>query len=82
MALTREEILAQVNKIFIEVLDNEEIVVNYDTTAKDIEEWDSLNHIQLVVAMEKHFKIRFASREIQSWNNTGDLINAIASKIT
>eukprot|EP01037_Dinobryon_pediforme_P008328 gene8328-8414_t len=63
------ELLKQVNDIFIDTLDNEDIVLTYDTTANDVEDWDSLNHIQLVVAIEKHFKIRFTSHEIQSWKN-------------
>lgn len=75
------DILKQVNDIFIDVLDNEAIVLTNETTAGDIDEWDSLSHIQLVVAIEKHFKIRFASKEIQSWNNVGEMVNSIAGKI-
>ena len=58
--MERSEILQQVNEIFIDTLDNEDIVLTDDTTANNIEEWDSLNHIQLVVAVEKIFKIRFS----------------------
>jgi acyl carrier protein len=74
------DILKQVNAIFIDILDNGQIVLKPDTTADDIEEWDSLTHIQLVVAVEKHFKIRFTSKEIQSWKNIGEMINCIVSK--
>jgi len=75
-----DQILKEVNDIFIDVLDNEDIVLTRETTAKDIEEWDSLNHIQLVVAIEKHFKQRFTSSAIQSWKNVGEMCNAIADK--
>ena len=78
--MEKSQILAEVQAIFREVLDNEEIVLANETTADDIEEWDSLTHIQLIVAIEKHFKIRFTSREILSWQNVGQLIDSIAAK--
>lgn len=75
------EILKQVNTIFIDVLDEENIRIDRTTTANDIDEWDSLTHIQLVVAIEKQFKIRFTSREIQSWKNVGEMIDCIETKV-
>lgn len=78
--MEKSQILDEVQAIFREVLDNEEIVLASETTADDIEEWDSLTHIQLIVAIEKHFKIRFTSREILSWQNVGQLIDSIANK--
>ena len=57
--MNKEEILKIVNEVFVDVLDNPNIVIDLNTTANDVEDWDSLNHIQLVVAIEKHFKIRF-----------------------
>jgi len=78
--MEKKEILNQVQEIFRIVLDNDEIVLEDNTTADDIEEWDSLTHIQLVVAIEKHFKIKFTSREILSWQNVGQMIDCIAGK--
>ena len=78
--INRDEILKQVNEIFIDTLDNTAISLNDETTANDVEDWDSLTHIQLVVAIEKHFKIRFTAKEIQSWKNVGEMINSIQSK--
>ena len=78
--MTKEDILQQVNEVFIDVLDNEDIKLINDTTAEDIEEWDSLSHIQLVVSIEKRFKIRFTSSEIQSWKNVGEMIDCIQVK--
>lgn len=78
--MEKNEILAEVQDIFRDVLDNEDIVLKADTVADDVEEWDSLTHIQLVVAVEKHFKIKFTSKEILSWKNVGEMIDCIATK--
>ncbi|WP_428069184.1 acyl carrier protein [Chryseobacterium gambrini] len=78
--MDRNYILTKLTPIFREQLDNEEIELNDETTASDIEEWDSLSHIQLIVAIEKAFGIRFTSSEIQSWNNVGEMIDSIISK--
>lgn len=75
-----EFVLAKVQTIVKDILDNEDIIVSRDTVASDIDEWDSLAHIQLVVAMETEFGVRFTSREIQTWKNVGEIIDCIVSK--
>ncbi len=75
------EVLSEVNKIFIDVLDNEKIVLTKETVADDIKEWDSLNHIQLIIAIEKHYKIRFSSVEIQRWRNVGEMCDGVIQKL-
>ena len=80
--MERADILNKLNEIFIEVLDNDEIKLTPETTAADVEDWDSLNHIQLVVAIEKQFKLRFNSGEIQSWKNVGEMIDSVQKKIS
>jgi acyl carrier protein len=79
--MDRAEILKKVNEVFVETLDNGNIVLTEATTANDVAEWDSLNHIQLVVEVEKAFGIRFSSREIQTWKNIGEMIDSISAKI-
>jgi acyl carrier protein len=79
--MDKSEILEKVNAIFVDVLNNEGLVLTYETTAVDVEDWDSLNNIHLLVAIEKHFNMRFTSREIQKWNNVGEMVNAISAKL-
>lgn len=80
--MEKSEILNQMQRIFIDVLDNNEIVLTEDTTADDVEEWDSLSHIQLVVGIENHFKIKFTSKEIMECANVGDMADCINRKIS
>ena len=79
--MVQTEILAKVQDIFRDVLDNEDIVLTPQTTADDVEDWDSLSHIQLIVAIEKAFKIKFTSKEILSWSNVSEMTESIASKL-
>ena len=74
------EILTKVQDIFRDLLDNESIVLTSETTADDVDGWDSLVHIQLIVAIEKYFKIKFTSREILTWKNVGEMIDCISLK--
>lgn len=78
--MEKNEILAKVQTIFRDVLDNEEIVLTDETTANDIEEWDSLSHIQLIVAIEKAFGVKFTSLEIMKWKNVGEMLDSIVAK--
>lgn len=78
--MEKNEVLMKVQEIFRDVLDNEEIVLVNETTADDIEEWDSLSHVQLVVAVEKAFKVKFSSKEILSWKNVGEMVDSIVAK--
>jgi acyl carrier protein len=78
--MNKEEALKIINDVFIDVLDNKNIIINLNTTANDVEDWDSLNHIQLVVAIEKRFNIRFKSSEIRNWNNVDEMIESILTK--
>jgi acyl carrier protein len=76
----RSLILSHVNVVFKDVFGKVPVVLTEETTANDIEDWDSLSHIQLVVGLEKLFKIRFTAKEIKSWRNVGELISCIQGK--
>ncbi|TVZ55441.1 acyl carrier protein [Lutibacter sp. Hel_I_33_5] len=79
--MKNQKILIQIQEIFRDQLDNDSIVLTGATTVNDVDDWDSLTHIMLVVAVEKHFKIRFASNEILSWKNISEMISCILKKL-
>ncbi|MDR3377894.1 MAG: acyl carrier protein [Verrucomicrobiae bacterium] len=81
MSQTREQVLTEVNRIMCGVFNNPSIQLKYETTAQDVEGWDSLNHIELVLAVEKHFKIRFNFAELQKFKNIGELCDNVAVKL-
>lgn len=78
--MERQDIFEKLNEIFIDILDLDEVELTDDTSADDIEEWDSLSHIQLIVAVEKAFGVKFTSKEIMKWNNVGEMVDTIISK--
>ena len=65
--MTREELLTTVAGILRDIFDDDELEVTESTCSDDVEDWDSLSHIQLIVAIEKAFHIKFTSKEILSW---------------
>ncbi len=79
--MNRNRILLSIQDIFCDILDDEDIVLTNETSANDIEEWDSLSHVQLIVAIEHEFGVRFSSEEIPSWKNVGDIISSVFSKL-
>ncbi len=79
--MQKEEILKGVQDIFIDVLEDDDIVLNYNTTADDIEDWDSLNNILLIVEIEKKLKLKFKLEEIHSFKNIGEMCNYIFNKV-
>ena len=80
MNITKEDALKKVEDVFRQVFDDDELVITMDTKSADIEDWDSLAHIQLVVGIEKSFSIKFTSKEIHSWQTVGKMIDTILDK--
>jgi len=78
--MQQTDVLNTLNAIWRDELDNDDINLTPETTAKDVKGWDSLTNIQLIVATEKKFKVRFAASEIMGFSNVGDLVNAIIKK--
>ena len=79
--MSREELYERLNEVFQDVFDDEDITVNDATTANDIEDWDSLEHINLVVAVEKKFGIKFNMGEVNNFKNVGEMVDIILSRI-
>jgi acyl carrier protein len=79
--MDNKKTLKQVEEIFRDQLDDESIKLTTETTTEDVDDWDSLTHIMLVVAIEKHFKIKFTSNEVLSWKNIGKMIECIQIKL-
>ena len=75
--MNRIQILKEINNIFIDIIEDKGVVISESTTAEDIDEWDSLTHIQVVIEIEKKFNKKFTSAEILSWKSIGDMINGI-----
>jgi len=75
------DLLAELTEIFREVFDDDSITLTRQTTANDIDGWDSLSHMNLVMAVEVRFKIRFALGELPSLRNVGDLLDLVAKKV-
>lgn len=79
--MNTEEIYQQLNEIFKENLDLDEVNLTASTTADDIDGWDSLAHIGLISAIEQQFGIRFAMKEIVGLHNVGEMVDLILSKL-
>ena len=78
--MSREKIFEKLNEIFRDVFDDEEITVNDTTTADDIEDWDSLEHINLIVAVENAFRMKFNMGEVNTMKNVGEMADIIADR--
>jgi acyl carrier protein len=79
--VSEDAIMEALTEIFREVFDDETITLTMDTTADDIERWDSFNHINILVASEGRFSIKFKTAEIEELRNVGEFVYLIAKKL-
>lgn len=79
---TYSSVLSELTSIFEDVMDLDDAELNDDTTADDIEEWDSLSHVRLIVAVERKYSIKFTNAEIESLKRLKDIIDLITAKIS
>jgi acyl carrier protein len=79
--MTREELFDGVQNIFRDIFDEDDMVIEDKTSSDDIEDWDSLNHINLVSAIEKEFEIRFALGELMALKDVGAMIDLMIEKL-
>ena len=76
-----DDILEQLQPIFQDILDQPDLVITRESNATNVEDWDSLAHINLVTTIEKHFKIKFALGELQELKNVGEMCDLIRIKL-
>lgn len=79
--MSREEIFDKVQDIFRDVFDDEELVISDSTNSDEIEDWDSLEHISLIVSMEKEFSMKFDIKEVNALKDVGEMIDLIKRKM-
>jgi acyl carrier protein len=79
--MTNDEILKQLTELFREILDQPDLVLSRETTAKEVSGWDSVTHINVIVGAEMRFRIKFRTAELDDMGNIGDLVDLIAGKV-
>lgn len=77
--MTREDVFKTLNEVFQDVFDDETITVNDSTTSEDVEEWDSLEHINLIAAVEQEFGMKFTMGQVVTMKNVGEMADIIMS---
>lgn len=81
--MTEDEVWQRLTSVFQDVFEDDEITLSPETTAEDIEDWDSLTNIQLLIAIEKAFSgLEFSTGEVANLQNVGDLVSAITKRVT
>ena len=80
--MTTEQIYAKLTSIFREVFDNDDIVLTAQTTAADIDDWDSVNHIRLMISIEAEFRIKFTVDEIAEAADVGEFVSLIRGRLS
>ena len=79
--MKKEEIYERLTNVFRNVFDDESLEINENTTSSDIEDWDSLEHINLIVAVEQEFGIKFNMGEVTTMKNVGEMAKIIESRM-
>jgi acyl carrier protein len=75
------QIYQRLSGIFGDVFDDDSVALNAETTADDVDGWDSLSHIRLVLTVEKAFNVKFSAAEVGKLKNVGELVGLIRSKL-
>ncbi len=79
--MTREEVFEKITEIFREEFDDDSLIIVDETNAEDIEDWDSLAHVELVMTMEKEFNMKFNIKEVGKLKNVGEMADLILSRL-
>lgn len=78
--MNRDQVYEELTTLFLDVLSLDALSLNDATVASDVENWDSLNHINLIVAIEQKFKVSFTTREVKKLKNVGEIVDLVISK--
>ena len=78
--MNHEAILEKLNEIFQDIFDDDSLVITETTTANDVEDWDSIEHINLIDAVEKEFGMKFKMQEVSGMKNVGEMVQIIAER--
>jgi acyl carrier protein len=76
------DLMERLTDVFREVFDDQDLEISDATVAAEVPDWDSLNHVKLVVAIEEAFAVQFSNREIAGWENVGDMRRALDAKLS
>jgi acyl carrier protein len=79
--MTEPELFDALNQVFRQVLEDDTLVLTPETTADDVEGWDSMNHIFIVVELEKRFGVKFQAAEMEELKNVGELVTLLHEKL-
>ena len=79
---TRDDLLAKIRGILAEVVDDDSLQLSEDTTADDVQDWDSINHVKLLIGLESELGFRFQTDEVSRIQNVGELISLIQKKLS
>ena len=79
--MSREEVFVKVQEIFRDVFDDETLIITDETNSDEIEDWDSLEHIALVVSMEKEFNLKFDIKQVNKLENVGQMVDMIVGML-
>jgi acyl carrier protein len=79
--MTGDELLPEVQEIFRDVLDEPDLVLSRHSNAENVPDWDSLAHVNLITAIEKRYKVKFALGELQNLKHMGDLLDLLSAKL-
>lgn len=80
--MDKQKITERLTEVFRDIFDDETLEIGETTTADDIEDWDSLEHISLISAVEKAFKMRFTMKEVSGMKNVGEMISILCERAT
>ncbi len=78
--MIREEVYERLTEVFRDVFDDENIIIKDNTTSDDIADWDSLEHVNLIVAVEREFGIKFTMGEVSGMKNVGAMVDIILER--